>query len=87
MSLLGSNYVSIRCHVVIGKDSRFRLVKQLRLDTSRFTKLEFGWTGINLSQGSMKFDLFFTSRPELCLSVVLPVGLSGHSEALESYIE
>ena len=38
---LGLNYVSIHCHVVISKDSRFRLVKQLRPDTFRFIDQRF----------------------------------------------
>ena len=57
-SFLGLNYVSIHCHVVISKDSRFRLVKQLRPDTFRFIDRRFQnrvrVNGVNLNQGSVK---------------------------------
>ena len=57
-SFLDLNYVSIHCHVVIGKDSRFRPVKQLRPDTFRFIDRRFQnrvrVNGVNLNQGSMK---------------------------------
>ena len=41
MSFLDLNYVSIHCHAVISKDLRFRLIKQLRPDTLRFTDRRF----------------------------------------------
>ena len=55
---LGLNYISIHCHVVINKDLRFRLVKQLRPDTFRFIDRRFQnrvrVNGVNFNQGSMK---------------------------------
>ena len=58
-SFLGLNYVSIHCHV-ISKDSRFKLVKQLRPDTFRFTDRRFQSTvrinRVNFSQGDIKFS-------------------------------
>ena len=62
-SVLGLNYVAINCHVVISKDSRFRLVKQLRSDTFRFTDRDRRFqnririNGASLSEGSIKLDL------------------------------
>ena len=57
-SFLGLNYVSVYCHVVISKDLRFRLVKQLRPDTFRFVRRRFQnrvrVNRVNLNQGSMK---------------------------------
>ena len=57
-SFLGLNYISIHCHVVISKDSRFRPIKQLRPDTFRFIDRRFQnrvrVNGVNLNQGSMK---------------------------------
>ena len=57
-SFLGLNYVSIHCHVVISKDSRFRLVKQLCPDTFRFIDQRFQnrvrVNGVNLNKRSMR---------------------------------
>ena len=57
-SFLGLNYVSLHCHVVISKDSSFRLVKQLRPDTFRFIDQRFQnrvrVDRVNFSQGNMR---------------------------------
>ena len=57
-SFLSLNYLTVYCHVVISKDSRFRLVKKLCPDTFRFINRRFQnrvrVNGVNLSQGSMK---------------------------------
>ena len=57
-SFLGLNYVSLHCHVFISKDSRFRLVKQLRPETFSFIDQRFQnrlrVNRVNLNQGSMK---------------------------------
>ena len=75
-SFLDLNYVPIHCHVVISKDSRFRLVKQLRPDTFRFIDRRFQnrvrVNGVNFSQGSMKLvqvsGEFELTEFELCSS-------------------
>ena len=72
-SFLGLNYVTVHCHV-ISKDSRFRLVKDLRPDSFGFIDRRFQnrvrVNEVNLNQGSMKLGRvsgeFELTEFELC---------------------